>query len=67
MSNDLLTYKICGQYPGGVSTPLHKPYRYVPPQRVKFLGLSGLKTGKNVGHFVPESALVFKETTAAYA
>ena len=30
---------------GGGGTPLYKPYRYVPPQRVGFLDLFGLKTG----------------------
>ena len=30
--------------PGG--TPLYKPYRYVQPQKVWFLGRFGLKTGK---------------------
>ena len=29
-------------------TPLHKPYRYVPPPRVGFLGLFGLKTGIDI-------------------
>ena len=29
-------------------TPLHKPYRYVPPPRVGFLGLFGLKTGRYI-------------------
>ena len=31
-----------GQDPGG--TPLYKPYRYVLPERVAFMGLFGLKT-----------------------
>ena len=31
--------------PGGGGTPSYKPCRYVPPQRVGFLGLFGLKTG----------------------
>ena len=30
---------------GGGGTPSYKPCRYVPPQRVGFLGLFGLKTG----------------------
>ena len=34
-----------GRVGGGGGTPLYKPYRYVPPQRVGFLGLFGLKTG----------------------
>ena len=33
-----------GEFPGG-STPLYKPYRYVPPHRLGFLGRFGLKTG----------------------
>ena len=35
-------------------TPLYKPYRHVPPQRVGFLGLLGLKTicsfGSGIGY-----------------
>ena len=39
-------------YPaGGGGTPLYKPYRNVPPQRVRFLGLFGLKTGIDFVHF----------------
>ena len=36
--------------PGGEGRkkkPLYKPYRYVPPQRVWFLDLFGLKTAVN--------------------
>ena len=40
---------------------------HVPPQRVYFLALFGLKTGINVGHFGLESGLVFEEPTGAYA
>ena len=32
-------------------TPLYKPHRYVPSQRVRFLGLFGLKTGMHFAHF----------------
>ena len=28
---------------GGGGTPIHKPYRYVPPQRVSFSSISSLK------------------------
>ena len=34
-----------GEFPGGGSTPLYKPYRYVPPHRLGFLRRFGLKTG----------------------
>ena len=40
--------------PGG-GTSLYKPYRYVPPHRVGFGGLFGLKTG-----------MVFEGTTGVY-
>ena len=30
---------------GGGGIPLHKPYRYVLPQRIGFLGLFGLRMG----------------------
>ena len=33
-------------------TPIYKPYRYVPPQRVGFLCLFGLKTGIDFAHIV---------------
>ena len=36
---------------GGGGTPLHKPKRYVPPQRVGFLSHFGLKTGKDFAHW----------------
>ena len=36
---------------GGVSTPFYKPYRYVPPQRVGFSRLFGLKTGIDFAPF----------------
>ena len=44
------------------ATPLNKPYRYVPlpPQRVWFLGLFGLKTGIHFVHFGLESGMVFE-------
>ena len=35
---------------GGEGTPLYKLYRYVPPQRVWFLGRFGLKTGIEFDH-----------------
>ena len=48
------------------STPLDKPYRYVPPQRIWFLGLFGLKTGMDFARFGLESGIVFMGTTGAY-
>ena len=51
---------------GGGGTPLCKPYRYVPPQRVWFLGLFGLKTGIDFAHFGLESGMVFEGTTGTY-
>ena len=48
-------------FPGG--TPLYKPYRYVPPHRVGFLGRFGLKTGIHFVHFGVESGWVFEGTT----
>ena len=49
--------------PGGRGTPLDKPYRYVPPQRVGFLSRFGLKTGIDFVHFGLESGTVFEGTT----
>ena len=48
--------------PGG-STPLYKPYRYLPPHQVGFLCRFGLKTGIHFAHFVLESGMVFRGTT----
>ena len=44
------------------STPLYKPYRYVPLQRVGFLRRLGLKTGLDFAQFGLESGMVFEET-----
>ena len=45
-----------GRGGGGVGgTPLYKPYRYVPPQRVGFLRLFSLKTGTEFALFGLES------------
>ena len=48
--------------PGG--TPLYKPYRYVPPQRIEFLRRFGLKTHIDFDHFGLESGTVFEGTMA---
>ena len=37
--------------------PLHKPHRYVPPQRVVFLHRFGLKTDVECAHFGLESGM----------
>ena len=47
-------------------TPLYKPYRYVPHQRVEFLRRFGLKTGTDFVHFGLESGMVFEGTTGVY-
>ena len=47
-------------------TPLYKPYRYEPPQRVGFLRRFGLKTGIVFPHIVLELGMVFEETTGVY-
>ena len=45
------------------STPLYKPYRYVPLERVWFWHRLGLKTGLDFAQFGLESGMVFEETT----
>ena len=51
---------------GGGGTPIHKPYRYVPPQR-SFWAVFGLKMGyTDFAHFGLESGMVFEETTGVY-
>ena len=42
---------------GGGGTPLHKPYRYVPPQSVVCLHRFGLKTDVECAHFGLESGM----------
>ena len=50
--------------PGGTS--LYKLYRYVPTQRIWFLGLFGPKTGTHFAHFGLESGMVYERTTGVY-
>ena len=45
------------------STPLYKPYRYVPPQRVRLFGPFWSETGVDFAHFDLESSMVFSGTT----
>ena len=51
--------------PGG-ATLLYKPYMYVPPQRVGFLGIFGVKTGIHFAHAGLETGMVFEGTTVVY-
>ena len=44
----------------------YKPYRYVPPQRVRFLDLFGLKTAMHFAYSGLESGMVFEGTTGEY-
>ena len=68
LPHGLLILQTCIKRPGGGGgdTPLGKPYKYVPLQRVWFLGLFGLKTGIHFAHFGLESGMVFERTTGAY-
>ena len=50
--------------PGG--TPLYKPYRYVPLQRVWFWPPFGLKTGTDFAHFGLESFMGYKGVYVVY-
>ena len=61
-----MTIRILHHFEPGGSTPLYRPYRYVPPQRVRFLRRFSLKTGKEFAHFGLESGMVFEETTGVY-
>ena len=51
---------------GGEGTRLSKPYRYVPPQTVRFLPRFGLKTGIDFANFGLESGGGFEQTTRVY-
>ena len=55
-----------GEGEGGGATPLYKPYRYVPSQRVRFLRRFGLKTVTDFAHFGLESGIVFEGATVVY-
>ena len=50
---------------GGGVTLLHKPCRYVQPQRLGVLHRFGLKTGIDFAHFGLELGMIFEETTRA--
>ena len=64
---NLLQIRLLPKPQSGVGgTPLYKPYRYVPPQRVWFLHHFGLKTGIDFKHFGLESGMVFEGTTGVY-
>ena len=45
---------------------MYKPYRYVPPNRVRFLRRFVLETGIHFAHFGLESGMVFEVTTGMY-
>ena len=50
-----MTIRVLHHFEPGGSTPLYRPYRYVPPQSLRFLRRFGL-----------ESGMVFEETTGVY-
>ena len=53
----------CNPGKGGWYSPI---YRYVPPQRVCFLGCFGLKMGITFYHCGLKSGMAFKGTTGVY-
>ena len=67
ISTDAVCTMCYGEGGGGEGgTPLYKPFRYVPPQRVRFLPRFGLKTVKDFAHFGLESGIVFEGATVVY-
>ena len=50
-----MTIRVLHRFEPGGSTPLYRPYRYVPPP-----------PGKEFAHFGLESGMVFEETTGVY-
>ena len=56
---------VAGGGGGGGGTLFYKQDRYVPPQRVWFFGLFGLKTCIDFDHFGLESGMVFEGATEA--
>ena len=51
---------------GGGYSLIKNIYLSVPPHRVGFLRLFGLKTGTDFAHFGLESSMVFEGTTGVY-
>ena len=51
---------------GGGFTPLYKPYRNVPSQKIGFLGRFGRKTGIDFAHFGLELGMMYEGTTIVY-
>ena len=47
-------------------TPSYKPYQYVPPHRVGFLGRFGLKTGIHFAHVGLESGMILEGSTNVF-
>ena len=50
----------------GGGTPLYKPQRYLPPQRVGFLRRFGPKMGVDFAHFGLESGMVYAGAPGVY-
>ena len=62
-----IQYSVAIFVPGVGGTPLYKPYRYVPPQRVGFLRRFGIwKLGLDFAHFNLEPSMVYEGTTFVY-
>ena len=63
-------YAVCnmcyGEWGGGGGSLIYKPFRYVPPERVRSLRRFGLKTVKDFTHFGLESSIVFEGATVVY-
>ena len=61
-SPQVMKFEPVPRYTGG-TTPLYKPYRYVPPHREGVLRRFGLKTDIHFAHFDLESGMVFEGAT----
>ena len=61
-SPQVMKFEPVPRYTGG-STPLYKPYRYVPPHREGVLRRFALKTDIHFAHFDLESGMVFEGAT----
>ena len=61
-SPQVMKFEPVPRYTGG-STPLYKPYRYVPPHREGVLRRFRSENGYTFAHFDLESGMVFEGAT----
>ena len=66
MTGQCVSLSVIAQEGWGGGTPLYKPQRYLPPQRVGFLRRFGPKMGVDFAHFGLESGMVYAGAPGVY-